>query len=64
MAQVLKLLFSMKLQNLVYPMKRGVMKNALVFYIISKLYMNCVHAERLSCRIIKLHLLLAPILLL
>ena len=52
--------FSMELQDLLYRMERGVMKNALVFYFISKLYMNCVHAELLSCRIIKLHLLLAP----
>jgi hypothetical protein len=64
MAQLLRMLFSMKLQDLVYRMERGVMKNALVFYSISELYMNCVHAELLSCRIIKLHLLLAPNLLL
>ena len=64
MAQLLRMLFSMKLHDLVYRMERGVMKNALLFYSISELYMNCVHAELLSCRIIKLHLLLAPNLLL
>ena len=64
MVQVLKLLFSMKLQNLMYQKERGVMNKILVFYIISKQDMNWINAELLSCKIIKLHLLQAPKLLL
>ena len=47
-----------------YRMEGGVMNEALVFYIISKLHMNWVHAKLLSWGIIKLHLLLASNLLL